>query len=279
MLRDVDVGASPSHQAVDRALQVLEHLGRHPAGLTLLELSSATGVPKPSLHRILASMRARGFAAQLQSGGVYVLGPAALEAAFTFHAKLDLRQLLHPLVLQVNRAFGQTAHLAVLSGPMIVYVDKLEADIGVRITSVVGGRNPAHATGVGKALLAHELPDDTAVRRWVAANGPLGKRTERTATTASALSKELRETRRRGYAIDDEESELGVFCVAARVPLVFGDLTPPTAISVTGLKQRMVEMGIERIATDLLHLIRSFEFASAPTGSIDTTRTTSGESA
>ena len=94
---------------MDRALQVLEHLGRHPAGLTLLELSSATGVPKPSLHRILASMRARGFAAQLQSGGVYVLWPAALEAAFTFHAKLDLRQLLHPLVLEVNRTFGQTA--------------------------------------------------------------------------------------------------------------------------------------------------------------------------
>jgi IclR family transcriptional regulator, acetate operon repressor len=265
MLRAVDVAASPSHQAVDRALQVLEHLGRHPAGLTLQELSSATGVPKPSLHRILASMRARGFAAQLQSGGVYVLGPAALEAAFTFHAKFDLRQLLHPLVVAVNDTFGQTAHLAVLSGPMIVYIDKLEADIGVRITSVVGGRNPAHATGVGKALLVQELPDDAAVRRWVTEHGPLAKRTATTATTATALAKELRDTRERGYAIDDEESEMGVLCVAARVPLVFGDLTPPTAVSVTGLKQRMVEMGIERIAKELLGLIQSFEFASATT--------------
>src|SRR4051794_3180259 len=165
MLRAVDVGASPSHQAVDRALQVLEHLGRHPAGCTLQELSVATGVPKPSLHRILASMRARGFAAQLESGGVYVLGPAALEAAFTFHSKLDLRQLLHPLVRSVSSTFQQTSHLAVFADPMIVYVDKIEADIGIRITSVVGGRNPAHATGVGKALLAHELPDDAAVRR------------------------------------------------------------------------------------------------------------------
>jgi IclR family acetate operon transcriptional repressor len=264
----VDAGASPSHQAVDRALQVLEQLGRHPSGLSLLELSSVTGVPKPSLHRILTSMRARGFAAQLQSGGAYVLGPAALEAAFTFHARLDLRQLLHPLVVAVHDAFGQTAHLAVLADPMIVYVDKLEADIGIRITSVVGGRNPAHATGVGKALLAHELPDDAAVRRWATDNAPLPKRTARTATTAPALVKVLRETRQRGYAIDDEESELGVLCVAARVPLVFGELTPPTAVSVTGLKQRMVGMGIDRIAEELLALIDAFEFASTATPSV-----------
>jgi IclR family acetate operon transcriptional repressor len=272
----VDVAGSPSHQAVDRALQVLEHLGRHPAGCTLQELSAATGIPKPSLHRILASMRGRGFAAQLQSGGVYVLGPAALEAAFTFHAKLDLRRLLHPLVLAVNDTFGQTSHLAVLDGPNIVYVDKVEADIGVRITSVVGGRNPAHATGVGKALLARELADDAAVRRWVAEHGPLAKRTAMTATTAPALAKELRATRERGYAIDDEESEQGVLCVAAHVPLVFGNLTPPTAISVTGLRQRMVELGIERIGRELLALIRSFEFASTPTGSAGSQ---SGESA
>lgn len=260
----MDAAASPSHQAVDRALQVLEHLGRHPAGRSLLELSVATGVPKPSLHRILTSMRARGFAAQLEPGGVYVLGPAALEAAFTFHARLDLRRLLHPLVQSVSAAFQQTAHLAVLADPMIVYVDKIEADIGVRITSVIGGRNPAHATGVGKALLAHELPDDAAVRRWVTTHGPLPQRTSRTATTAAALVRELRETRERGYAVDDEESELGVYCVAAHVPLVFGDLTPPTAVSVTGLKQRMVEQGTERIAAELLALVGAFEFASTP---------------
>jgi IclR family acetate operon transcriptional repressor len=253
----------PSHQAVDRALQVLQHLGQHPQGCTLQELSVATGVPKPSLHRILASMRARRFAAQLQAGGVYVLGPAALEAAFTFHARLDLRQLLHPLVESAGKAFDQTAHLAVLSGPEIVYVDKIESNIGVRLTSVVGGRNPAHATGVGKALLARELTDDDAVRQWVRDQGPLGKRTANTITTAPRLIKALRETRERGYAVDDEESELGLYCVAVSVPLVFGDLTPHTAISVTGLRQRMVDIGTDRIGQELQRLVRAFEFAGS----------------
>ncbi len=253
---------TPTHLAVDRALQIISYLGTRPDGATLQEISQAIGIPKPSVHRVLAAMRDRGFAVQPRSGGAYLLGPAALAAAFGFHAGLDLRRLLRPLMLELQDVAHQTVHLARLDGGDIVYIDKLDASIGVRLTSVIGGRNPATATGVGKALLAARLPDDAAVQRWVDQHGPLVRRTPRTVSTVAELAAALRETRRRGYAIDDEESESGLSCVAAVVPLVFGDLVPPVAISITGLTSTMTDFGIDRLGETLVRRIADFEFGA-----------------
>ncbi|MBN9150969.1 MAG: IclR family transcriptional regulator [Micrococcales bacterium] len=253
---------APSHQAIDRALKVITLLGTRPSGASLLELSSATGIPKPSLHRILSSMRDRGFASQLKPGGAYFLGPAALEAAFRFHSSLDLRQLLRPLMDEIQDFSGQTIHLATIEGPEVVYLDKLESSIGVRLTSVIGGRNPAHATGVGKALLSRKLATTQDVYAWATQYAPLVARTSKTITTPADLATALEETRTRGYAIDDEESETSLYCVAACVPLVFGPLIPPLAISVTGLKDRMLKLGSETLGTSLVRMIENFEFAA-----------------
>lgn len=267
-------GRPSSHLAVDRAMQVLVFLGTRPAGASLLEISRQTGIPKPSLHRTLSAMRSRGFASQLESGGPYLLGPAVLEAAFRFHDGLDLRRLMHPLATQARDHFNQTCHVVVLDGSSVTYIDKIEADIAVRLTSVIGGRNPAHATGVGKALLAELLPDDAAVRIWVRANGPLTARTEQTATTAKALGAALAQVRAVGWSIDDEESEEGLLCVAVRVPLVFGSLSPRVAISVTGLREPLVRYGVRRAGQELLDLVDGFEFGAhaAATGGTALTR-------
>ncbi len=254
---------APAHRAVDRALEVIVHLGSHPNGVSLHDLATATGTPKPTLHRILRSMRARGFAAQPETGGDYFLGAAAVEAAFRFHAGFDLRQVLRPTLVQVQRFAGQTVHLATLDGAEVVYLDKLETDLGIRLSSVVGGRNPAHVTGVGKALLAAQLTDTPAVTDWVTRHGPLAPRTSRSLTSAGALAEELSVVRTRGYAIDDEESEDSLLCVAAVVPLVFGAASPPVAISITGLKTRMTATGVESLAAHLLGSIDAFAFRAA----------------
>ncbi|MEO8908422.1 MAG: IclR family transcriptional regulator [Microbacteriaceae bacterium] len=261
---------TPSHQAVDRALQVITFLGTQASGASLQEISRATGIPKPSLHRTLVSMRDRGFASQPKAGGPYLLGPAALEAAFRFHANLDVRQLLRPLMHRIQEQSGQTVHLAKLDGGDVVYLDKLDSSIGVRLTSVIGGRNPAYCTGVGKALLANELPDRAAVAAWVARHGPLTAHTPTTLTSAHTLSVELDKTRKRGYATDNEENEASLFCVAATVPLVFGSLVAPLALSVTGLTGRMQTLGVERLAANLTGLIADFEFAARGTAHNDT---------
>jgi IclR family acetate operon transcriptional repressor len=256
----IDDEATPAHRAVDRALEVIAYLGAHPSGVSLHDLARATGTPKPTVHRILRTMRERGFAAQPEPGGDYFLGASAVEAAFRFHAGLDLRRILRPLVLRVQQEAGQTVHLASLDGADVVYLDKLEADLGIRLSSVVGGRNPAHVTGVGKALLAAQLPGRDAVEAWVQQYGPLPARTPNSVTTVSALARELEATRSRGYAIDDEESEEGLLCVATVVPLVFGTASPPVAISVTGLKTRMTGLGVEAFGARLLAAVDAFAF-------------------
>ncbi|MGN6742819.1 MAG: IclR family transcriptional regulator [Amnibacterium sp.] len=255
-----NIAASPAHRAVDRALEVIAYLGAHPGGVSLHDLATATGTPKPTLHRILRSMRERGFAAQPEPGGDYFLGAAAVEAAFRFHAGLDLRRILRPLLVQVQQDAAQTVHLATLDGAEVVYLDKLEADLGIRLSSVVGGRNPAHVTGVGKALLAAQLTGPAAVERWVERFGPLAVRTPHSVATAADLARELEATRARGYAIDDEESEESLLCVAAEVPLVFGPASPPVAISITGLKTRMTALGVERLGTGLLAAVDAFAY-------------------
>lgn len=252
---------SSTHQAVERALQVITRLGQNPRGITLLDLSSQLGMPKPTLHRILSAMKSQAFASQPESGGGYFLGPAALEAAFTFHSGMDLRSLLHPLLLSANQLFDQTCHLASLDGGEVVYLDKVDTSARIRLSSVVGGRNPAHATGVGKAMLAATF-DDPGLAKWVAENEPLLPRTANTVTDLSSLASMLAVTRNTGYAVDDEESEPGLLCVAVSIPLVFDHLTPPLAVSVTGLKRQMLDIGIDQIGATLTSLVSDFPYGS-----------------
>ncbi|GAA1996611.1 IclR family transcriptional regulator [Catenulispora subtropica] len=247
----------PAMQGVDRALRTIALLGTRGGGFSLDELSRSLGIPKSSLHRMLAVFRAHGFATQPEEGGRYYLGPAALEAAFGFHEAMDLRALIHPLITAVRERFDETAHMAVLAGADVVYLDKAEAGHAVRLTSVLGGRNPAHATGVGKAMLAQVLADDDAVHAWVADRGPLAARTPYSAVTADELAARLAAVRARGYAVDDEESELGVRCVA--VPVFFGGRTPVAAVSVTAPKERMPLETTEEIGRALREMVDAYQ--------------------
>lgn len=261
--------AAPSaHQAVERALRVIETLGAHPRGCTLDDLARATGIPKPSLHRTLAAMRPRNFATQLEPGGPYFLGSAALQSAFEFHAGLDVRQLLHPLAESIRDEFGQTCHVAVLDGGHVTYLDKVEAELGIRLTSVIGGRNPAHATGVGKALLAARLLDLGAVQGWVTEHGPLTLRTAKTAATAAELARRLDRVRSDGYALDEEESEPNLICVAATAALPSPVPVPSTAVSVTGLADQMRALGLPTIGQRLLKLITAYALISSDRASV-----------
>lgn len=247
----------PAMQGVDRALRTIALLGSRGGGFSLDEMSKSLGIPKSSLHRMLAVFRAHGFATQPEDGGRYYLGPAALEAAFRFHDAMDLRGLIHPLIAAVRERFDETAHMAVLAGPDVVYLDKVEAGHTVRLTSVLGGRNPAHVTGVGKAMLAHVLADDEAVHDWAREHGPLFPRTAHSAVTPTDLAARLAGVREHGYAVDDEESELGVRCVA--VPVFFGGPAPVAAISVTAPKERMPLETTDQIGQVLREMVEEYQ--------------------
>ncbi|MET7330771.1 IclR family transcriptional regulator [Nonomuraea sp. NPDC005650] len=220
----------------DRVLAVLAELARHPDGIGLEEMARAVASPKPTVHRALASLRRAGFAAQ-HGHGRYVLGDEFLRMAFAHHEARPDHVRVTPILQALCERYGETVHYAVLDGASVVYRSKLDPPDGaVRLTSVVGGRNPAHCTAVGKVLLADALRTEDAVRRWVGERR-LELPTERSIGTVEQLHGELTRIRELGYAVDDQENEPGVNCVA--VPAYLTSPTVPSgAVSVSGLAYR-----------------------------------------
>jgi IclR family transcriptional regulator, acetate operon repressor len=231
---------------IDRVLATLTEIARHPRGIRLDELSHAMSSPKSSVHRALGALRRAGFVAHDERGD-YRLGLEFLRLAFDHYQSLDERALIDPLLHELSERFGETAHFARLIGAEVVYIGIVSPGGTITMSSTIGGRNPAHCTAVGKALLMHALPDAAAVTRYVKTNGPLRSRTGSTISDAPALSRELEQSRRRGYAVDREESEPGVNCLA--IPVFLGPATAPIgAVSISSLAAR----------TPLASLVKAF---------------------
>lgn len=235
-----ELPGGPAHPAAlvgsDRVLAVLGELAHHPNGVGLDQLARALDSPKPTVHRALAALRRAGFAAS-NGRGSYLLGDEFIRLAFTNHDARPDHLRVQPILELLSDRYGETAHYAVLEDRWVVYRAKVDPVAGtLRLSSTVGGRNPAHSTAVGKLLLSYALPDDAAVANWVG-RGVLVARTRRTKTTAPALVKELALVRRRGYSTEDQENEDGVTCLA--VPMFLGSPSVPTgAVSVSALTYR-----------------------------------------
>jgi IclR family acetate operon transcriptional repressor len=246
----------PPVESVDRALRVIELLGQSGAGLTLEQLAGTSGIPKSSLHRTLAALKFRGFASQQEENGLYFLGAQLLSAAFGFYERLDVRAMVHPMLVRLRDEFNETVHMAVLDGGSVVYLDKVDCSHPVKMTSVIGGRNPAHGTAVGKALIAWRHPTDEAVRLWYRQHRPLQARTRKTITSEAGLVREMARIRDRGYATDMEESEVGVRCVA--LPILMGPVAPPAAVSVSTPRDRLPAARMKKIVPRFRAIVSEF---------------------
>lgn len=220
----------------DRVLAVLIELGRRPEGTTLDELASVLNSPKPTIHRALTSLR-RASLAELTSRGVYGLGDEFFRLAFHNYAGRSETVRLAPLLKSLAENYGEAAHYAVLDGRDVVYRAKIDPPEGaIKLTSTIGGRNPAHCTAVGKLLLSFAVSTKAELRDWLGGE-TLPAKTPSSITDPKELFSELLETRRRGYATDDQENEIGINCVA--VPAYLGPSDMPTgAISISGLQFR-----------------------------------------
>ena len=212
-------------------LAILAELARHPQGAGLEEMARAVDSNKATVHRALASLRRAGFATQ-DGRGRYVLGDEFLRLAFAHHEARPEHERIRPVLTELAQRYGETAHYAVLDGETVVYRAKVDPPRGaVRLTSTVGGRNPAHCTAVGKLLLAYALRDDAAVRQWMGER-VLERRTAKTLTSAEALAAALRQIREQGFAVDDQENEVGVNCLA--VPAFLSSPSAPSgAVSIS----------------------------------------------
>jgi IclR family transcriptional regulator, acetate operon repressor len=239
----------------DRVIAVLIELAEHPLGITLDEIAGILRSSKPTVHRALATLRRAGLA-DLVGRGVYVLGDEYLRLAFRNLDGRPENARIQPLLEDLANRYGETAHYAVLSGAEIVYRAKMDPPLGaVRLTSVVGGRNPAYSTAVGKALLSSRLRTLSDVDDWFG-HFPLERKTPNTLTTADAILRDLEATRERGFAIDDQENEVGVNCLAVPVH-VDGSMRPVGAISLSAVTFRCPLERLIQAVPDIRATIRA----------------------
>ncbi|THG30226.1 IclR family transcriptional regulator [Naasia lichenicola] len=220
----------------DRVIAVLTELADHPLGVTLDELASTLKSSKSTVHRALATLRRAGLA-DLMGRGVYVLGDEYIRLALRNLGGRPETARVQPVLEALAARFGETAHYAVLSGTDIVYRAKMDPPQGaVRLTSVIGGRNPAHRTAVGKALLSTLVTQESQlVQRF--GTSSFEPRTPYTITSTGALLAELEATRSRGFGVDDQENEVGINCVAIPVS-VDGSGAATGAISISAVAFR-----------------------------------------
>jgi DNA-binding IclR family transcriptional regulator len=220
----------------DRVLAVLTELAQHPEGIALEDLSKAVRSPKSTTHRALAALRRAGFASR-DAHGHYVLGDKLLRLAFGHYEARPDHLRVHDTLQALVDEYHETVHYTILDGRSVIYRAKVDPASGaIRLTSVIGGRNPAHCTAGGKLLLSYRLPDEASVRRWIE-DAPLERRTDNTKVTARQLHRELNRIREWGCAVDDQENEVGVNCVA--LPVFLGSPATPTgAISISAVAYR-----------------------------------------
>ncbi len=225
-------------QSLERAFDVLELMAAAGGEVALSRLAAESGLPVPTIHRLVRTLVSSGYVLQMPSRR-YTLGPRLIGLGAS--ASQTVEAWASPYLRSLAEETGESANLAMLDVDRVVYVAQAASTRHtMRMFTEVGRRVYAHCTGVGKVLLA-QLPDD-AVKDWVAAAG-MPATTEHTITNVTALLAELRRVRKRGYAIDDGEQELGVRCVAVAVP---GSLS--SAVSVSGPASRVTPEAVPALA-------------------------------
>lgn len=220
----------------ERVLTVLKELADHSEGISLDELTMSLKASKSTVHRALATILKSGLATKTARGN-YILGDEFLRIANKFQSSRPEGRQFEPLLGELAARFGETAHYAVLDGADVVYRAKVDAPKGaVKLTSIIGGRNPATCTAVGKILLSYQVSSLKELSQWLGPN-KLVKRTEKSITSPSDLFEELKVSRERGYGVDDQENEAGINCIA--FPIFIDDATTPMgAVSISGLAFR-----------------------------------------
>lgn len=196
---------------LDRTMAVLTVFTAADGALGLAELARRSGVPKTTTHRLCTHLVRHGMLERSQYG--YCVGLRMFELGQLVPLRRDLREQAAPVLTDLQVATGATVHLGVLDGSDVVYIEILPGAHAKRLPSRVGGRFPAHATAVGKVLLAYARRDD--VVALVGAG--LERRTRHTIVMPGKLLRELNNVAHCGIAFEHEESALGVSCVASAI--------------------------------------------------------------
>lgn len=224
------------NQSLSRALSLLERLAETPDGMNLTDLSHRLGIPAATAHRLLSTFEEHDFVEQDPELGVWYIGLKAFTVGNAFVQRRDFVAGARPHMQALMERCGETVNLGVIDDGEVVFIGQVESREVMRMIVRLGSRSPVHASGVGKALLAHFGDDRVAA---ILERRGLGRFTERTIDNPAQLREALETVRARGYALDDEEHAVGLRCVAA--PIFDENGQALAAISLSGPKARMVD--------------------------------------
>jgi DNA-binding IclR family transcriptional regulator len=236
-------------QVSERLNQVFEALADN-GSLHLKDLCSLVGLNKSTVHRLLESLICLGYVRKNAESGCYELSFKIVEISQRLLDRMDMGDEIRPYLKKLAKATGETVHLVIQDGTNAVYIEKVESfENSIHMASRIGSKVPLYCSGVGKAICA-ELTDDKLISLWMQSDiAPL---TENTITDYAVFTEKIAEIRKNGYAVDDEENEIGVRCIAAALPL--RGQTGRYAFSIAAPANRITDDRIPNLAEKVLQI-------------------------
>jgi len=225
--------------SVERAFDILNLFDGRSPELGMTEVAKSLGLHKSTVASLIYTLEARGYLNQNPATRKYRLGLKLVERASVVLSHVEIRQVALPHLQVLRDEFDESVNLAVLDGAYVVYVERLVGTRALGVRTEVGKREPAHSTALGKAILSC-LPK-AEVETFVKQHG-LPQVTSQTITSPDRLRRELDKTCERGFAIDNEESELGERCVAAPIFDHLGRVAAAVSVSAPVPRLPMSEM-------------------------------------
>ena len=233
-----------SLKSVRKALQIFELFTIDAPELSISELVKKLSMPKVSVYRFLRVLLKSSFITQDRQTKKYRLGIKIFELGSIVLRNFDLREVAFPLIVELSKRSGETVHLGVLDNQQVVSIEGVESDQSLRISLPVGKRVYLHSTGIGKAILAF-LPEQEV--KEIVRQKRLPRFTNNTIIHFEQLMKEIQLIKKRGYAIDNEENEPGIRCIAA--PIFDVNKQVMASISISGPSVRIPHSRIPELSS------------------------------
>ncbi|MDR0137578.1 IclR family transcriptional regulator [Metabacillus idriensis] len=238
-------------KSVSRALDIITLVSLKKGGLGVTEIANQIDINKSSVYRILSTLVQYGYIEQDAETGKYKLGYKFLEISSKLLESIDLRAEARMYLQELENETNEVIHLVVYDQGEVVYIEKLDGSETLRMHSKVGKRAPMHCTSVGKAILAY-LPSSVVLD--ILERKGLPMHTDKTITNKEDFLLELNSVRQKGYALDLEENENGITCIA--VPIFDHMGNAIAAVSISGPTIRMTEERLEHLQSRMRNIGR-----------------------
>ena len=232
--------------SVTSALLVLKVFSEDEAEIGISSLAKRLGLAKSTVHRLAVTLAAEGFLEQNPDNGRYRLGLSLFSLGALVRRRMNVSNEARPLLGLLRDKTQEAVHLAILAQTSIIYLYNLESSQAIGIRSYIGARKPAFCTAEGRVLLAYGPPE--AITSLLKEG--LVERTPKTSTDPAALKRALEDVRQNGYAVDDEESEVGMRGLAAPIRDISGKVI--AAVGLAGPIQRLTKKDLRSLAPDVI---------------------------